>query len=258
MRDTAVSPDGISIAYDVEGVGSPALVFVHGWSCDRTYWAPQMRAFARGHTVVAIDLAGHGESGDGRGSWTMEAFGGDVTAVLDRLGIDDIVLIGHSMGGDVIVETAMARGDRLRGLVWVDTYNALGSRLRQAKLDEFVQPFGLDFVGSVRELVHGMFPPGANPELVNWVAEDMASAPPAIARDALPRAIGNAGPILDRLVELRVPIVAINPDYRPNDEASLRQYGVRSVIMSGVGHFSMLEDPDQFNRVLAEVIEAFG
>jgi pimeloyl-ACP methyl ester carboxylesterase len=258
MRDIAVSPDGISIAYDVDGTGRTALVFIHGWSCDRTYWARQMRGFAGRHTVVAIDLAGHGESGEGRHSWTMEAFGGDVTAVLDRLDIDDAVLIGQSMGGDVIVEAAVARVDRLRGLVWVDTYNELGSPLSHAELDEFIQPFVVDFVGSVRQLVHGMFPSGADPELVNWVAEDMASAPPAIALDALPRAIGNAGPILDRLLELRVPIVAINPDYRPNDEASLRQYGVRSVIMSGVGHFSMMEDPDQFNRVLAEVIEEFG
>ena len=45
MTDDAISPDGIRIRFDVDGSGSRANVFVHGWSCDRTYWAPQMRAF---------------------------------------------------------------------------------------------------------------------------------------------------------------------------------------------------------------------
>lgn len=55
-----------------------------------------------------------------------------------------------------------------------------------------------------------------------------------------------------------VPIIAINPDYRPTDEASLRRHGVRPVLMSGVGHFLMMEDSDQFNDVLAGVILGFG
>ena len=53
---------------------------------------------------------------------------------------------------------------------------------------------------------------------------------------------------------LAVPVVAINPDYEPTDVASLRAYGVETVIASGVGHFLMLEDPAQFNRLLAEVL----
>ena len=44
------------------GQGTPALVFVHGWSCDRSYWAGQLEAFSRDFTVVAPDLGGHGES----------------------------------------------------------------------------------------------------------------------------------------------------------------------------------------------------
>ena len=63
---TAVSADGIAVRYEVRGRGAPALVFVHGWSCDRRYWNAQMDYFADRHQVVAVDLAGHGESGLGR------------------------------------------------------------------------------------------------------------------------------------------------------------------------------------------------
>jgi pimeloyl-ACP methyl ester carboxylesterase len=214
------SPDGIAIRYDVAGSGAPALVFVHGWSCDRSYWAGQMRAFAARHRVVAVDLAGHGESGDGREAWTMAGFGGDVTAVVEELGLDDLMLIGHSMGGDVIVEAALALAGRVRGLVWVERYDSLDAFPTTAEVDGFVEPFRADFSTSTQQLVRGMFPADADPELVDRVAIDMSSAPPAIALDALRSAISNGEPLLRHLPLLSIPIVAINAGYRPTDEAS--------------------------------------
>src|SRR5688572_6013186 len=74
---TVESFDGVPISYEVHGNGSPALVFVHGWSCDPTYWAAQVEPFAANYKVVTIDLAGHGESGTQRSDWTMESFGED-------------------------------------------------------------------------------------------------------------------------------------------------------------------------------------
>jgi pimeloyl-ACP methyl ester carboxylesterase len=75
MTQFTTSPDGIPIAYETRGQGAPALVFVHGWSCDRTYWAGQLEPLSRDYRVVAIDLAGHGESGVGRenGRWRPSA-----------------------------------------------------------------------------------------------------------------------------------------------------------------------------------------
>ena len=69
--DNAISADGVSIAYEVRGAGKPALVFVHGWCCERTYWEEQLPQFADKYKIVAIDLAGHGESGLDRKEWTM-------------------------------------------------------------------------------------------------------------------------------------------------------------------------------------------
>ena len=87
----------------MRGRGAPALVFIHGWSCDRTYWRGQVDAFSQTFRVVAVDLADHGESGTGRQVWTIGAFGEDVAACVSKLGLQRIILIGHSMGGDVIL-----------------------------------------------------------------------------------------------------------------------------------------------------------
>jgi pimeloyl-ACP methyl ester carboxylesterase len=253
----ATSPDGIAIAYEVVGEGDPAIVFVHGWSCDRTYWRHQIGAFA-GNAVVAIDLAGHGESGSGRESWTMAAFGGDVVAVLDQLGIQNAVLVGHSMGGDVIIEAALVLGPRVRGLVWVDTYRSLGDPVSPEDIDAFIAPFRRDFAKEAQAFFRGMLPATSDPELVEWVVADVAAAPPDVALDAMEHAIDNEGPAVNALGKLTVPVVAINPDYRPTDEESLRRYGVRPVIVAGVGHFLMLEDPARFNAALADVVTGLG
>jgi pimeloyl-ACP methyl ester carboxylesterase len=252
---TVISADGVPIAYEVSGEDSLALVFVHGWSCDRSYWAAQLPRFSLRFRVVAVDLAGHGESGLGREAWTIAAFGGDVAAVADELGIERAVLIGHSMGGDVIVEAARRLPGRVAGLVWVDTYRKLGSPRTPEQVQAFVAPFRADFAEAARPFVRGMFPANADPTLVERVVADISAAPPSIACPVMESAIGYDREMPRALEELSLPVVAINPDRPPTDVASLERYGVQSVFMSGVGHFLMMEDPERFNPLLETVID---
>src|ERR1700694_1615371 len=101
---TVSSADGVPIAYEVRGQGPTTLVFVHGWSCDRNYWRHQMDAFQGQYRVIALDLAGHGASGKGRTAWNIPNFANDVAAVVRAVDAKNVVLIGHSLGGPVVVE----------------------------------------------------------------------------------------------------------------------------------------------------------
>lgn len=237
MADVVTSADGIRIAYETHGEGTPALVFVHGWSCDRSYWEGQLQPFSRQFKVVAVDLAGHGESGLGRKTQTMAAFGGDVAAVVEKLGLEHIILIGHSMGGDVIVEAARRLPGRVAGLVWIDTYKQLGTPRTPEQIQALMAPFRADFVETTRTFVRGMFPPSADRALVERVAADMSAAPPAVAIGALESAISFGREMPRALQELKLPVVAINPDNKPTDVESMERHGVQVVLMSGVGHF---------------------
>jgi pimeloyl-ACP methyl ester carboxylesterase len=256
--DGVTSPDGVRIAYEAHGTGSPALVFVHGWSCDRSYFKGQLQPFSRRFKVVAVDLAGHGESGLGREAWTMKAFGGDVSAVVEKLGLERVILIGHSMGGDVIVEAARRLPGRVVGLIWIDTYRQLGTPRTPEQLQGLMAPFRTNFVDTTRAFVRGMFPRSADPSLVERVAADMSAAPTVVALGALESAMSFDREIPGALWELKLPVVAINPDYRPTDVESLKRYGVEVVIMSGVGHFLQMEDPERFNGILRTTIEKLG
>ena len=83
MTQFASVPDG-RLAYDVAGAGDPPMVFVHGWCCDRSYFAPQVMHFSASHAVVTVDLRGHGESSapdPAPGAYDIAVPAGDVLAV---------------------------------------------------------------------------------------------------------------------------------------------------------------------------------
>ena len=247
------------IAYEVHGQGSPAVVLVHGWSCDRSYWKEQVEYLAPQYQLVVMDLAGHGESGMGRKDYTVAAFGADVAAVVDSLQLKSVVLVGHSMGADVVVEAAKRLPGRVAGLVWIDEYNSLERRgSSQADIDAFVGKFRKDFRGSTDAFVRGMFAPNADPKVVDRVAKDMSSAPPAVAVNAMHNLFTNAHNIPAALAELKLPVVALNSDMKPTDHESLAKHGVKAFVLPDIGHFPMLEDPPRFNRSLDSVIKGFA
>ncbi|QJR16208.1 alpha/beta fold hydrolase [Usitatibacter palustris] len=248
------SRDGARIVYDVQGAG-PALVFVHGWTCRRDYWSGQVRDLAVDHRVVTIDLAGHGESGRGsRTDWAMEAFGADVVAVVEQLGLDRVVLVGHSMGGPVILEAARKLKGRVAGLVLVDTYKQLDKPRTPEQVAAAVAPFRENFREQTKARVRTMFTPAMNRETVEMVANQMSSASPDMALPAMHATISYEAQAAATLRELNVPVHAINAGSPPTDVASLQRNGVKVVMIPDTGHFPMLEKPEAFNRALREAV----
>lgn len=254
QQQNVLSKDGVRINFFVEGEGEPALIFVHGWSCDKSYWDNQVKEFSPKYKVVTIDLAGHGESGINRKNYTMELFGEDVAAVVNELGLKKVILIGHSMGGVVVIEAARILKDKVIGLVGADTFQNLGETMTADQIEPFLKPFKENFSANTKEFVKSMFPPGANSDLVKKVSDDMASAPPEVAISAFENMFRDNA--VTALKEIDVPIISINCDLYPVREEQNRKL-VKSFevkMMKGVGHFVMLEDPAKFNQLLNEAI----
>ena len=263
---TAVSADGVQIRYEFRGKGEPTLIFVHGWSCDRSYWREQLPYFAKKHRVVAIDLAGHGESGLNRKAWTLDAFGDDVAAVVTELSLKQVVLIGHSMGGSVILKAAPKIPGQVIGLVAVDQFYNLEEKHTQEELDNFIAPFRVNFPEALSNWVRTIFTPKSDPKLVEWVVADMSACPPDVGLGAATEADGelafwgNIDNCLTRaLQKVEAPLVFINSDLQPTAEEINKRYPPFSnaKIVRGVGHFVMLEAPAVFNGFLDSTIKEF-
>ncbi|HZI92851.1 MAG TPA: alpha/beta hydrolase [Patescibacteria group bacterium] len=254
MEGSVASADGVMIHFHSEGSGDPALVFVHGWSCDSAYWSAQVTEFAPHHRVVTLDLAGHGKSGSGRKDWTIPAFGADVAAVVRQLDLKSVVLVGHSMGGPVTVEAALLMPDRVKLLVPVDSLQNAEFKLKPEQSAGFLAAFEKDFPGTVRQFFSQFFPPTAPREIVEPVLSRAASANPASALAAMRSLI--AYDLTASLPRLKAPIHAIDSDSNPVAIEVNRKYARRfdAVIMPGVGHFPMLVAPTEFNRLLADAV----
>ena len=251
------SEDEVPIRYRVMGSGEPALIFIHGWSSDSTYWDAQLDFFSKRYTVVTLDLAGHGDSGTARAEWTMPAFGADVVSVAQQIPNKRLILVGHSMGGPVALEAARRLKGRIIGIVGVDTFGNIGlPRPTPKELEARVAPMRRDFATTTRDYVtRQLFTPRSDPVLVRRIAEDMATEPPGIAIGAF---IGlNTMNYAAALGDISVPIIAINSDRIPTDVERIRLHAptFHVKLMSGVGHFLMIEDPTRFNALLDQTVQ---
>ena len=255
----AISKDGTPIAYEVQGSGETTLVFVHGWSCDARYWRMQVPAFSNKYRVVTLDLAGHGHSGAKRERYTMVAFGEDVKAVVEATGSERVILIGHSMGGTVIVEAARLMPKRVIGLIGVDTLENIEYPMTDEELEKMLAPMRADFSAGTREFIKQMIRPDTDPTLAEWILADMSSAPSAIALSASEEMMslyitGEAARIFK---DVRVPVVSVNADVWPIDYEANRRHmaSYEAIILKGADHFLMMARPLEFNGVLERGIQ---
>jgi pimeloyl-ACP methyl ester carboxylesterase len=120
VSDT-VEVAGCPIAYRRWGApGQPGVVLVHGGAAHSHWWDHVAPFLSEECSVVALDLSGHGDSGR-RPAYYFATWAEEVLAVADRSGPEPPVVVAHSMGGRAAVKAGAVGGDRLKGLIVVDS-----------------------------------------------------------------------------------------------------------------------------------------
>jgi len=257
-RKTCTSQDGVRIAYSVTGAGQPALVFVHGGLANRGFWDAQLEAFAATHRVIALDLAGHGESGANRARWGMPEFGADVQAVVEAERLDTVVLFGNSLGGPVAIEAALLLLGKVLGVVGVDTFQSLDYRMEPAQARQRAEAFRDDYARSLKAMVKMLFHPDADPGLMADAEQRMTSTSPNAAYQMFLSISGYVP--ADSARRLTVPLRAINGDIYPTDIPAVRAVkpDFEVIVMTHMGHYPMLERPAEFNGHVADVVRSLA
>jgi pimeloyl-ACP methyl ester carboxylesterase len=254
-----ITDQGVNIAYDDTQQGDTTLLFVHGWCIDKSYWKNQTDFFRSRYRVVSIDLPGFGASGKNRDNWSVEAYGKDLSAVIQQLNLKHIVLIGHSMSGQIIVETALQNKDRVIGLVGVDNFKSVGDGKAPA-----VDTAAISFYNAARknykEVVlpyasEYLFLPSTDSVVKQRVLQDIANADPVISINCLEQ--GDSYPGLTNLAALKKRIYLINSDATPTDTAGLIKKGIPNTLLPihASGHYPMMEKPAEFNDQLERGLE---
>tara|TARA_B100000508_G_C11456362_1_gene276942 strand:- start:147 stop:1034 length:888 start_codon:yes stop_codon:yes gene_type:complete len=260
--NTAISFDNTSISYSESGRGAPALVFVHGWCTNKSYWDNQVEYFKGKHKVITIDLAGHGMSGSIRRNWTPVNFARDVTAVINELNLKDVVLIGHSISEEVIVRAARMEPKKIKALIGVENFKDVDLEFNdsiQQEADRFFELMDRNF-GITAELYANdfLFAPFTSAEVRNRVIKDVKAADPKVAIPILKLLYTDYQEDIRFLKQMVAPIHIINSSYWPTDTAALGVacplgYSIR--FMDQVGHYPMIEKPERFNQILEETLK---
>ncbi len=133
--------------YDTEN-GTTTLLFIHGAFIDKKYWKEQLNYFSPDYRVIALDLAGHGKSSTNRKYWTIESYGKDVSKLIEKLDLKDIILIGHSIGGDIMLETINNNENKIIGIIGVDYFKNIGFELPKDAVDGLITNLKNDFAGT--------------------------------------------------------------------------------------------------------------
>jgi pimeloyl-ACP methyl ester carboxylesterase len=258
LNRTTSSFDGVSIAYSVSGTAETALVFIHGGMSDRSFWDGQHAAFADRYRVIAPDLAGHGESGQNRQEWSILQFGRDVVAVMDAEHVSRAVLIGNSLGGPAAVEAAVLEPTRVLAVIGVDTLQDLGRTIDAGAMNHAADEWQRDPKGSLDLGLRMLLHDDMDPTLYEDIRRRMSRTPPEVVC-AMYRSFGgyNAGAAA---AKLKVPIRCINGDKFPLNPEAIRRIvpDFDAVVLPHIGHYPMLECPEEFNRRLAEALVGLG
>jgi pimeloyl-ACP methyl ester carboxylesterase len=247
--------DGVRLSYADTKQDLPAIVLVHGCGCDHRFLAPQVEYFRESHRVISVDLRGHGESDAPRQDYTMAVFADDLSWLCNELSVKTPVMVGHSMGGNVILEVAARFPHIPSSLVMIDSTMFAPQAMLDATLAQLIDALqGPGYLEAYKSALMEMCMP----------AEDRSAAMVSslrVPQHVLASALTNHTikyDASDAARACRQPIayiLSIMPLLDLDRFKALRpQLVVGRTI--GSGHFSPLEVPDQINSMISRFIRS--
>ncbi len=242
----------------------PVLVFIHGWTCDLTFWRGQEPVYAM-HRSLLIDLPGHGLSDKPRIPYPMEFFARAVEAVMRDAHVEHAVLIGHSLGGPIIYAFMRLFPQKASAIVFVDVDVRPGSagpmdhheqRLRMAGRAQAMRSPAGDRAFAAN--VESCFTPRTPEAVKEDVRQKMLGTPKFVRIASVTSPSSLPPPGKDEAFDL--PAIAIQATSSGTDV----RYGIMQKLFpalqlekwDGSGHFLMMEDPERFNQSLERFLAA--
>ena len=260
-----VEYDGSRVHYESYGEGKEAVVFIHGWTCDLTFWRGQAPVYNKRRALL-IDLPGHGQSAKPEVNYTQERFARAVEAVMSDAGLERAVIVGHSMGGPVGFTFLRLFPARIKALVMVDAMippapkDEADRAKQKAQMDPFIQSFRApNYKETTKKMIESMFSEKTTPAMRDEIRSKMSAAPQHVVVSAMEGMFGMEPPRVGETYLL--PMMAINAvapgraSYEGRFRAlflDLRKYEA----WEGSGHFLMMESPERFNKVLTEFLDS--
>ncbi len=248
--------DGAKIHFTEYGSGEHALLFVHGWACDETFWSGQAPALGAKYHVITIDLPGHGQSDKSQGPYTMDLYARAIDAVLREAGVKSATLVGHSNGTPAIRQFYRKFPEKTRALVIVDG----GLRLpgEKAAMEKFIARFKApNYEETAGQMIDAMTGSIKDAGLREKIKTTMLRTAQSIAVSEFESSLDDELWKPDKITVPVLMVMAKQPAWSAEYEQFVRGLApdLDYQVWDGVSHFLMLEKPDEFNRAVVAFLE---
>jgi pimeloyl-ACP methyl ester carboxylesterase len=254
--------DGNKIHYLSFGAGDEAVVFIHGWTCDATFWKMQAPVYEKRRSLL-IDLPGHGLSDKPEIPYTMELFARAVDAVMSDAKVRKATLVGHSMGTPVAVQFLRMHPERVAGLVIVDGFVAgppkdeAAREKQKEQSDQLAKAYRApDYKTAAMRMLDFMFTKQTPPALREEIQAKMLAAPQYVMASAM-EGMGAMRPVTESWPQIPAEAMMVkrgsSAQYQDFLKARFNLVSYRE--FEGAGHFLMMEQPDTFNEMLREFLD---
>lgn len=245
--------NGIAIHYEDSGNG-PAVFLTHGYAATGSMWAPQRKALvAAGYRLIAWDMRGHGgtDSPEDPALYSEALTVGDMSALLDLLGVDQAVVGGLSLGGYMSLAFYLARPERVRALVLCDTGPGYRNPEGRAGWNRRAERQAANFEQ------HGLEAAGQSAEVRATLKYHRSAMGLAHAGRGMLAQFDSR--VIDSLPEIKVPTLIIigekdEPFMAGSQYMANKIPGARIEVIAGAGHASNIDRPEAFNRALLEFL----
>ena len=240
----------VDIHHEVTGSG-PAVLLTHGFAASSHMFASTVPALATDHTVITWDMPGHARSAapEDPAQYSIRTFLDHMLALLDDAGAERAVALGHSLGGYLSLELALAHPDRVSGLVLVDT----GPGFRQdAARDGWNDMATAYAVNLERRGLDGL-PAGAE------LAAGVHTTAVGLALTARHVLVQRDAHVIDGLATIDVPtLVVVGEDDRPfvggSEYMAAKIPHATLVVIAGCGHAPSVTHPEPFNAAVGDFL----
>jgi pimeloyl-ACP methyl ester carboxylesterase len=253
--------NGTEIAYVERGKGKNTIVFVHGLGENKESWRYQTEHFSKKTRTIAVDLRGHGESGDSNIS--LDIFVEDLRALIDKLGAKEIILCGLSMGGAISMAFYSKYPERVKAMVLSDTSSGFSRETAERMLSQrmdYIENKGMEELGKF--IANGALTENASEDLREEVRKMFASNKIGPYKEATKVAI--LSNLDDVLPTIKVPVLIMVGEKDRTTPVELAKHlnerinGSELRIIPGAAHLTKLEKPELFNSYMEEFLTKRG
>ena len=258
MTEATTGRDIDGTAVEVSGEGPP-VVLIHGLGLNRRMWQWQVPVLEARYRVIRYDLLGHGESAPPADPVALASFSEQLAAVLDRLGLERAAVLGFSLGGMIVRRFAMDHPGRATALGILNSAHGRTEAERDAIRLRVEQAAAEGPSATVDNALTRWFTAACaerSPELLDLVRTWVTANDPAVYPKIYKVLAEGDAEIADCLGAIDCPVLVMTgeEDYGNSPDMARRMADglprAELVILPGLRHMALAEDPDQVNQVL--------